>query len=366
MKGAIDLSFSRAKRDLCTNQNRSEVSVIPAEWNLHQITPLKVMVTARTAGVRGWEPNSGGGDNMDIEKYKKRARHNIADSTLSSRVSGQRNLKEFMDHDGEPAEDDVEEWLDHMIDKHDSGNMKASTIREYFKAVRYYFEVVKREHDALEGMEKWIPSNDSDPGDYLTEEEREKLCAQISNYRDRAMAELMYYYARRPSEIIQMNLGDVDLENGTVTFPILKKEEDIRATFELLDRPRKHLEKWLTYRRKRPDFTEEIEWRNEDIEVKPLFVTSQGRISYNSFYKTIKEASDAANIQKNATPKATGRHSRATHLDWDGNQPGDISRDLLVHSPGTGTGVINKYVHERDEDMVRDTMTMEEEDDADN
>lgn len=298
---------------------------------------------------------------MDIERYKKRAKHNIAESTLNSRVSGQRNLEKFIGG-GEPTVEDVEDWVDHLIERYEDGEIKASTIREYFKAVKYYFEVVKREPDALEGIDKWLPSNDSDAGDYLTQEEVEMVCEQIVNYRDRAMMELMYYYARRPKEIIQMNMGDVDLEKGTVTFPILKKDEDLRQTFTLLDRPRKHLENWVTYRRKRPDNTEVIEWRGEEIEVKPLFTTSQGRISYESFYVTVKEAASKANVDKNVTPKAAGRHSRSTHLDWDGKQPGDISRDLLVHSPGTGSGVINKYIHERDEDMVRETMTMEDED----
>ena len=291
---------------------------------------------------------------MHIEKYKKRAKHNIAESTLNTRLSGQRNIEEFIGEDREPTVDDVEDWVDHLIDKYERGEIKSSTIREYFKAVKYYFQVVKGESEALDHMSKWLPTSDSDPGEHLELEEWEAMRDAVSGYRDSAFLDLMYFYARRPSEVIGINREDIDLEEGTITFPILKKKEDFRATFELLEEPRKSLERWLPYS---GDVEEEIEWKGETRVVHPVFTTSEGRISYSTVYNMVKRVADKAGINKNVTPKGMGRHSRATHLDWEGNAPGNIARDMLVHDPDTD--VIGRYIHDRSEDDVREVMSLD-------
>lgn len=293
---------------------------------------------------------------MQIDKYKKRAKHNIAEATLNTRLSGMRKLDKFIGG-GEPSVEDVEDWMDHMIDEFENGNIKSSSIREYYKHVKYYFEVVLNQPEAIDHISKWIPKNDSDPGDYLDEEEWDKLRESFTMYRDRCMVELMYYYARRPSEITSLNLGDIDMENETITFPILKKDGDFRATFEMLPEVKPHLERWLKYHD--ASYQETIAWKGEKIEVIPLFTTSNGRISYNSFYKKIKKKAKEAGIEKNVTPKAMGRHSRATHLDWSGQAPANIAREMLVHDPDTE--VIGRYIHDRDEDKVRKPMTTSEE-----
>jgi len=293
---------------------------------------------------------------MQIEKYEKRAKHNVAKSTLQTRLSGQRHLQKFMGEDREPTVDDVEEWIDYLIDQFEAGEIKSSTIREYFKAVKYYFEVVKGETDALDHMSKWLPTSDSDPGEHLTKEEWEAMREAASGYRDSAFIELMYFYARRPSEVIGLNKEDVDMEEGTITFPILKKEKDLRATFELKEKPRKALERWLPYS---GDVEEEMDWQGETVTVHPVFTTSEGRISYSTIYNMVKRVASKAGIEKNVTPKGMGRHSRATHLDWEGNAPGNIARDMLVHDPDTD--VIGRYIHDRDEDQVRDVMTLGDE-----
>lgn len=310
--------------------------------------------------------------NMEIEKYEKRVRNNVAKSTLVSRKSGQRNLEQFIGG-GEPTVDDVENWVDHLIDQHENGEIKASTIREYYKAVKYYFEVVKGQTEALDHISKWLPSNDSDPGEHLTEEEWDELRNKVKGFRDRALIEIMYFYARRPKEVILLNLEDVEFTDGedekdTITFNILKKNSRItkklvtdsgeydvfRATFELEKEPKRHIKRWLDYA---PRITETIEYDGEEKEVEPLFSTSHGRISYNAVYKMVKEAASRTTIKKNVTPKSMGRHSRATHLDWDGNSPGNIARDVLIHDPDTD--VVGRYIHDRDEEDVREIMTVE-------
>lgn len=312
---------------------------------------------------------------MNIETYKRREEKNISEDTLNPRLSALRHLEEFIEGQ-EPDVNDIEDWIDYMME---SDKFKDSTTREYFKAAKYYFEVVKGEHGELEHITRWLPSNDSDAGDHLTEDEWKKLYANIQRRRDRAIFNLMYHYARRPSEILYLNREDVDFEENTIRFLILKKTDPnlpeiyidgqwrklFRATFKLKEEPKKMLQKALKYM---PETTETIEERiaggevhqfnvqEGKREVQPLFSTSQGRLSYASVYNTLKEASEQSGIDKNITPK-TMRHSRATHLDWGGRTPGNIAREMLMHEPDTT--VIGRYIHDRSGDTVRDPMEMD-------
>lgn len=336
---------------------------------------------------------------MQTEKYRKRVEHNVAESTLNARLYGQKSLEEFIGG-GEPTVEDVEEWIDHLIDRFNEGDVKASTIKEYFKAVQYYFEIVKGEDGTLDHIKKRIPKNDSDPGDFLTEDEWDLLKSQVRSYRDQAIVELMYHYARRPTEVILLNEEDIQIyETGdkcpecgkgiyqgvdpvcsncdeepihTITFSILKKKDPslpvykfgrtqngwnhehkvFRATFELEDGPRQALERYLPYR---GDIEEEAEVDGEETTVHPLFTTQHGRVSYNTVWRMIKDAADRAGIEKNITPKGMGRHSRATHLDWSGHSPQEVGRHMLLHDPDTN--VIGRYVHERSEEQVREVMS---------
>lgn len=299
---------------------------------------------------------------MDIDRYKKRVGHQISGSTLSSRVSALRSLDNFIGG-GEPIEQDVEDWVEYLMSRDD---VKNSTIREYFKTVRSYFRIVKGENDPLEAVERWVPSNDSDPGDFLTVDEWEALLSKIYNPRNKAVYSIMYHYARRPSEILFLNKEDVDFDEMTIRFLILKKTDptlpDItiggetrklfRATYELKEEPAKAIKRGIKYG---PEIVDTIKEDGEEREVYPLFTTSEGRLSYDTVYNAVKKASDAAGIKKNVTPK-TMRHSRATHLDWNGHAPGNIGRDMLIHSPDTN--VVGRYIHDREGSDVREPMEL--------
>lgn len=315
---------------------------------------------------------------MQIDTYKKREENRVGDSTLKSRLSVLRRFDQFVDG-GEPTVEDVEDWIDHLIDLHNDNQIKASTIRQYLKSIDYYFETVKGEYDKLEHIKRRLPEQDIDHGEYLTEEEWENFRNGIYNRRDRVIIELMYWYARRPGEIRLLNKEDVDLEEETITFNILKKKKDdrgeplpylnlkgspdggvyerhrvFRATFELIDEVKPHLERYLT---SSPNRTEMIEYDDVEMEVHPLFSGNNPRISYDTIWRMVKRETKKAGIDKNIIPKS-GRHSRATHLNWAGHSPEQIADQQLVHDPETN--VVGAYVHPRDEDDVREVMGTEE------
>lgn len=308
---------------------------------------------------------------MQLEKYEKRTRNNVKEETLNSRMSALRKFNDFIGGE-EPNPKDVEEWVDHLIDKHNAGEIKASTIRQYFKHVRYYFETVQGEYESLERIKRFLPDNDVDNGDYLDVDEWEYMRDNTYSFRDKLIINLMYYYGRRPMEVILLNMEDIDLEEDTIMFNILKKKDKqkteelvikgrssfrvFRATFELVPEVKDSLQDWIPYKH---DKKEEIIFRDEEKEVEPLITTSQGRISYSTVWKMVKNKSQEAAPDKNITPKSF-RHSRATHLYWEGNSPDEIASHQLVHNPDSE--VISSYVHEREEDDVRDVMRTEDED----
>lgn len=311
---------------------------------------------------------------MNLEAYKRRASHNIAESTLKSRMSALRNFKNFLGEDREPTVEDVEKWVDHMIEKYENGDARSSTMREYFKAVKYYFETMNGNGDELEHISNWIPASDSDPGEFLRHKEWDAVRDTVDGLRDSSIIDIMYYYARRPTEVILLNKEDIDLDEGTITFNVLKKKdpdlvvpleyrydggeyqeskEVYRTTFALTDNGEDAIRRWMPYA---PDKKARVRLDGEEMEVTPLYSTSHGRISYDSVWNMIKSAARDAGVERNISPKSL-RHSRATHLDWAGNSPEVISRQQLAHSPGSD--VISKYIHQRGEGEVRDPMELD-------
>jgi len=310
---------------------------------------------------------------MQLETYKKREKNNVGDSTLNSRMSALRRFKSFVGEDREAEVEDVEEWIDHLVEEYEKGNVKSSTISQYFKAVKYYFETVLNLHGDLEHIRQWIPSAEVDHGEYLTVDEWNKLRNNVHKFRDRAIIEIMYWYARRPGEVRLLNTEDIDFEEGTITFNILKKERDdrgellpmmelqrdgetyekhrvFRATFEIVDEVRFYLRQHLTYAGQRK---ETIIYDGEEMEVHPVFSANHARMDYHTLWRMFKKEVRAAGIDKNVTPKGA-RHSRATHLNWDGHTPEEIADQQLIHDPETD--VIGAYVHPRDEEDVRKVM----------
>lgn len=300
---------------------------------------------------------------MDLETYKSRRGQQVSQETLRTSLSCLKNLEQFIGG-GEVTVDDVEEWVDHLLERFDEGEIKASTIKQYVRVVDSYFEIVKGKHDQLESIKNYLPKDDVDHGEYLDRDEIEEIFNSCYKAQTRLMLKLMYYYARRPREITLLNEEDIDLDEGTITYNILKKSngdlstirvdgrtyEVMRATFEIHDEVREELERVVEYN---SGWTQTITIDGEEKEVTPMFTTRNGRVSYSSVRKRVKRVIDMCEIERNITPKSM-RHSRATHLDWQGNDPEIIARHQLLHAPNTDT--IAGYIHEKDEEQVREVM----------
>lgn len=270
-------------------------------------------------------------------------------------MSALNNLQEFVGDTDELEVSDVEDWIDHLITEYEAGNVSAGTIKQYYRSVKYYWKTINGDAEPIEHVRDWIPVGETDHGDYLERDEWDRLREVTTSLREQAIIDLMYYYARRPTEIILLNMDDIDFRGGEITFNIVKKKEPFRATFNLKEQARESLEAYLNYRTEQ---TIPAEYAWEEGEIEPVFTTTHGRISYDTVWKGIKELADKAGIDKNITPKSM-RHSRTTHLDRAGNSPDVIARQQLLHDPESD--VVGHYVHPRDETDTREVMELDDE-----
>ena len=163
-------------------------------------------------------------------------------------------------------------------------------------------------------------------------------CTDAKGYRDRAMLELLYATGIRVSELIALNISDVNTSAGVVRCaPNTEKERLI------------------------PLYSTAVKALNEYIEfVRPqmialpteqaLFVNVSGeRMSRQGFWKIIKSYQQKAHIEKTITPH-TLRHSFAAHLLENGADLHSI-QEMLGHSDISSTQVYSQLVKKQLKDV---------------
>ncbi|WDV47922.1 site-specific tyrosine recombinase XerD [Clostridiaceae bacterium M8S5] len=174
-------------------------------------------------------------------------------------------------------------------------------------------------------QEKKLPS-------ILTTNEVEHLIAQPDantpkGVRDKAMLELLYATGIRVSEMISLNINDVNLKLGFLTSSKNTSKSRVIPIGKLsITALNTYLNKYRNY------FTNS----NEDEQA--LFLNHNGkRLSRQGFWKIIKYYAKRANIDKKITPQ-TFRHSFAVHLLQNGADLKSI-QEMLGHSDISTTQV---------------------------
>ena len=168
----------------------------------------------------------------------------------------------------------------------------------------------------------------------LSVEEVEMLMAQPKGkkpkeIRDKAMLELLYATGIRVSELVHLELTDVNLPVGFITCRDDQKERNIpfgcttkKALVDYLENGRESLLKG-----------KEANW---------LFVNCNGKaMSRQGFWKIIKYYGEMAGIQNDITPHSL-RHSFAAHLLKNGADVRAV-QNMLGHSDMATTQVYTAY-----------------------
>ena len=172
----------------------------------------------------------------------------------------------------------------------------------------------------------------------LTGREIELLLAQPSNVdakgiRDKAMLEVMYATGIRVTELIELDIDDVNLELGIIKCAGAKKSRSI----PLYPAALKALTAYITDIRRS---------MLADPGEAALFVNVGGvRMSRQGFWKILKHYQATAHIEKEITPH-TLRHSFAVHLLENGADLGSL-QELMGHSDISSTQMYTHMVNQK-------------------
>lgn len=173
----------------------------------------------------------------------------------------------------------------------------------------------------------------------LTNREVEQLLAQPSatdakGIRDKAMLEVMYATGIRVTELISLDLDDVNLEGGTIRCAGSKKNRLIPLYADAL--------------RALTTYLKDVRGLMlADPRERALFVNVGGsRMSRQGFWKILKAYQTSAHIDKEIGPH-TLRHSFAVHLLENGADIGSV-QELMGHSDVSSTQV---YTHMIDQHL---------------
>lgn len=159
------------------------------------------------------------------------------------------------------------------------------------------------------------------------------VCVDAKGYRDKAMLEVMYATGIRVTELINLDLSDVNLELGVIKCAGAKKSRAIplypaalKALTAYLDNVRGSM--------------------IADLDEQALFVNISGvRMSRQGFWKILKHYQSTAHIEKEITPH-TLRHSFAVHLLENGADIGSV-QELMGHSDISSTQVYTQMINQK-------------------
>ncbi len=215
-------------------------------------------------------------------------------------------------------------------------NKKASTISRHLASIRLFYQFLlkngKIKMDPTQGIQS--PKIEKKAPSILSSQEVNLLLDQpkgedLKSLRDKAMLEIAYATGMRVTEIIDLNVQDIDLSASSVTC----KNENKQRIIPLGKMSQKALQEYIE--KARPTLV-----KNENE--KALFVNINGRrLTRQGFWKIIKYYKEQAHITKDITPHVL-RHSFATHLLQNGADLKSI-QTMLGHSDISSTQVYMQF-----------------------
>ncbi len=272
----------------------------------------------------------------------------LSENTLQSYRRDIIQFEEYLDNQrlvySKIDKKDIKEYIDYLkkIGK------KTSTISRNLASIRSFYQyqvrVKKVKKDPTDGIQS--PKIEKKAPSVLTSDEVELLLEQpkdvdLKGMRDKAMLEFAYATGMRVTEIISLNLDDVNLEDSYVVCKNGSKSRNIPiGTISM-----KALEEYI--KEARPYL---IKTDNE----KSLFVNVNGkRLTRQGFWKIIKYYKEQAHITKDITPHVL-RHSFATHLLQNGADLKSIQM-MLGHSDISSTQVYMQFQNDELKNIYKHT-----------
>ena len=230
-------------------------------------------------------------------------------------------------------EEDIKTYVNYLLEEQ---NKKPSTISRMIASIRsfYQYEVKNKKISADPTENVQSPKIEKKAPCILTTKEVELLLEQptdadLKGIRDKAMLEFAYATGMRVTEIISLNVEDVNIEQEYVECKTGKKKRDIPLGKMALNAVKEYLNK-----------ARDVMVKTD--KEKALFVNVNGkRLTRQGFWKIIKYYQEQAHIDKDITPH-TLRHSFATHLLQNGAELKAI-QTMLGHSDISSTQVYMQF-----------------------
>ena len=262
-------------------------------------------------------------------------------NTMQSYKRDLKQFRQYLEYKGVHYNKIDEEFINGYIKDLEEEGKKSSTILRAIAAIRSFYQFALRKgkikKDPTEKIQS--PKIEKRVPNVLTTKEVEKLLSQpkdidVKGIRDKAMLEFAYATGMRVTEIISLNIEDVNLEEGFVTCRHGGKQRNIPLGKMALKALREYIEK------SRDELI-------KDNEENSLFVNVNGkRLTRQGFWKIIKYYKEQAHIDKDITPHVL-RHSFATHLLQNGADIKAI-QVMLGHTDIASTQV---YMQFQDEEI---------------
>lgn len=223
-----------------------------------------------------------------------------------------------------------------------------STISRNLASIRSFYQYITKskiiETDPTSELES--PKVEKKLPQILSTKEVELLleqpkCTDLKGYRDKAMLELLYATGIRVSELISLNISDINVEAGFIKCIKGSRERMIPIGSIAIAALQEYLIKSRNFL---------VQSENE----KALFVNVNGkRLTRQGFWKIIKQYKNQAKINKDITPH-TLRHSFAAHLLENGADLRSI-QEMLGHSDISSTQIYAQIAKNKIKEIYKKT-----------
>ena len=268
-----------------------------------------------------------------------------SENTLSSYLRDIRQFSEYLSSRSaiEMTDAGEEELADYIAHLKEQGKSVATVSRNIasLKSLYSYLTINRLIED--NPSTKLVPDKSEQKlPQILTSREVDLLleqpkCIDAKGYRDKAMLELLYATGIRVTELIDLDIGDINLDAGVIRC----RGRDKERLIPMYDKAVKALSDYVTL--VRPQM---IALPDEQS----LFVNVGGeRMSRQGFWKIIKFYQKKAKIDKDITPH-TLRHSFAAHLLENGADIHAI-QEMLGHADISSTQVYSQLVKKQLKDV---------------
>ncbi len=260
----------------------------------------------------------------------------LSENTIDSYQNNLNRFEEFLN--GKPIKKVTKEDIFAYLKSNE--NMAEKSSAHYLTVLKNFYEFLSTEELIKENPCENIkaPKITKKLPEFLTYEEVEKLLdiklETPFDYRNKAMLELLYATGLRVSELVNLKLNQIDLENDLLQILGKGKKERISPFSDIANKYMKiYIEKYrnLLLKKKDSDY---------------VFINNFGnKISRQGFFKNLKVIAKKQGIKKEISPH-TLRHSYATHMLKNGADL-RIIQELLGHSDIGTTEIYTHVINEK-------------------